>query len=144
MKSPLFKVLIIGIVAVGASLPAYSQTGNPWLEQWYLAKFGRSLPAEAGQQNSTQRADPLAPAAATSTAVPVANTWFENWYRDKYGRPSPLATADTPAHYQAKEPSRTNNRKSQTAVNTWFEQWYRDKYGRPSSQEETRLQFGSR
>jgi hypothetical protein len=142
MKSPLFKVLIIGIVAVGASLPAFAQTGNPWLEQWYRAKFGRSLPAEAAQQNSAQRADPPAPAAATSTAATPANTWFENWYRDKYGRPSPLALGDPPAHHQAKEPSKVNDRKPQTAVNTWFEQWYRDKYGRPSPQEEARLQSG--
>lgn len=144
MKSPLFKVLIIGIFIVGASLPTFAQSSNPWLEQWYRAKFGRSLPTEAAQQNSTQRSDPLAPATASSVAVPAANTWFENWYRDKYGRPSPLATTDTPTHYQAKEPSTTNDRKSQTAVNTWFEQWYRDKYGRPSPLEEARLQSGTR
>jgi hypothetical protein len=140
MKSPLFKVLIIGIVAVGASLPAFSQTGNPWLEQWYRAKFGRALPAEAAQLSSTQRADPPTSAAATTTTVAPANTWFENWYRDKYGRPSPLVDPIAPAQHQAKKSSKVTDRQSQTTVNTWFEQWYRDKYGRPSPQEETRLQ----
>ena len=144
MKSPLFKVLIIGIVAVGASLPAFSQTGNPWLEQWYRAKFGRELPAEAAQQSSAQRVVSPTSGAATRTTVAPANTWFESWYRDKYGRPSPLATANVPAQHQAKESSKVNDRKSQTVVNTWFEQWYRDKYGRPSPQEEARLQSGTK
>jgi hypothetical protein len=144
MKSPLFKVLIIGIVAVGASVPAFSQTGNPWLEQWYRAKFGRALPVEAAQQNFVQRAVPPTSAAAISTTVVPANTWFENWYRDKYGRPSPLADLNAPAQHQGKKSSRTNDRKSQTTVNTWFEQWYRDKYGRPSPPEEARLQFGNK
>ena len=144
MKSPLFKVLIIGIVAVGASLPAFSQTANPWLEQWYRAKFGRALPKETAQQSSAQRTVSPTSAAAASTIVAPANTWFENWYRDKYGRPSPLANVNAPALRQAKMSSKVNDRKSQTTVNTWFEQWYRDKYGRPSPQEEARLQFGTK
>lgn len=117
MKSPLFKILIIGIVAVSASLPSFSQTSNPWLEQWYRAKFGRALPA-AAQQNPMQRAAPAASAAATNTAVLPANTWFENWYRFKYGRPSPLAVAGAPARHQAEGPSKVNDRKSQPVVNT--------------------------
>ena len=144
MKSPLFKVLIIGIVAVGATLPAFSQTGNPWLEQWYRAKFGRALPAEAAQQSSAQREVPPTSAAAASTTAAPANTWFENWYRDKYGRPSPLANVNAPALHQAKKSSKVNDSKAQTTVNTWFEQWYRDKYGRPSPQEEARLQSGTK
>lgn len=144
MKSPLFKVLIIGIVAVGASLPAFSQTANPWLEQWYRAKFGRALPTETAQQSSAQRAVSPTSAAAASTTVAPANTRFENWYRDKYGRPSPLANVNAPALHQAEKSSKVNDRKSQTTVNTWFEQWYRDKYGRPSPQEEALLQFGTK
>lgn len=144
MKSPLFKVLIIGIVAVGASLPAFSQTANPWLEQWYRAKFGRALLTETAQQSSAQRAVSPTSAAAASTTVAPANTRFENWYRDKYGRPSPLANVNAPALHQAEKSSKVNDRKSQTTVNTWFEQWYRDKYGRPSPQEEARLQFGTK
>jgi len=144
MKSPLFKVLIIGIVAAGTSLPAFSQTGNPWLEQWYRAKFGRALPAEAARQSSAQRALPPTSAAATSTAFAPANTWFENWYRDKYGRPSPLANPNAPDQHQAKKSSKVSDRESQATVNTWFEQWYRDKYGRPSPQEEARLQLGTK
>lgn len=72
MKNPLFKALIIGIVAVGASAPVFAQTTNPWLAQWYRAKFGRPLPAEAAQQNSMQRAHPVA-SVASASAMDLAN-----------------------------------------------------------------------
>ncbi len=138
MRHPLFKALIIGIVAIGASTPMFAQTYSPWLEQWYRAKFGRPLPAETMQLNPTPNAEPAPSAATTGTASVPANTWFENWYRDKFGRPSPLAEANAPAPKFAKGFTASNEKK-QSPVNTWFEQWYRDKYGRPSPQEESRL-----
>lgn len=144
MKHPLFNALIIGIVAVGTSVPLFAQTSNPWLQQWYRAKFGRQLPAETAQQSSTRRVDPAAPVAANGAAAAPASTWFENWYRDKFGRPSPLAQANRQI---PQEPARrliARNEKPQAPVNTWFEQWYRDKYGRPSPQEESRLNSGAR
>ena len=139
MKHPLFKALIIGIVAIGASAPMFAQTYSPWLEQWYRAKFGRPLPAEAMQLNPTPNAEPAASAATTGTASVPANTWFENWYRDKFGRPSPLAEANAPAPPKSATGFTASNEKRRSPVNTWFEQWYRDKYGRPSPQEESRL-----
>ena len=139
MKHPLFKALIIGIVAVGASAPMYAQTYSPWLEQWYRAKFGRPLPAETAQLNSARRAESVALAATTGTASAPANTWFENWYRDKFGRPSPLAEASAQTQPKSVRRFTASNEKRQSPGNTWFEQWYRDKFGRPSPQEESRL-----
>lgn len=139
MKHPLFKALIIGVVAIGASSPMFAQTQSPWLEQWYRAKFGRPLPAETAQLNSARRADPVALAATTGTASAPANIWFENWYRDKFGRPSPLAEASAQTPPKPARRFTASNEKRQSPVNTWFEQWYRDKFGRPSPQEESRL-----
>ena len=139
MKHPLFKALIIGIVAIGASAPMFAQTYSPWLEQWYRAKFGRQLPAETVQPNSTPNAELAASAATTDTASAQANTWFENWYRDKFGRPSPLAEASAQTPWKSASCFAASKEKRQSPVNTWFEQWYRDKFGRPSPQEESRL-----
>ena len=139
MKHPLFKALIIGILAIGASAPMFAQTYSPWLEQWYRAKFGRPLPAETVRLNSTPIAEPVASAATTGTAPAPANTWFENWYRDKFGRPSPFAQASAQTPPNPAGRFAASNEKRQSPVNTWFEQWYRDKYGRLSPQEERRL-----
>lgn len=136
MKHTLFKVLIVGAVAVGASMPMLAQTGNPWLEQWYRAKFGRPSPAATTQQDSTRCAGPSTAATATTTTTAPADSWFENWYRDKFGRPSPLEQANP---QQPVKLFKADNQKQQRPVNTWFEQWYRDKYGRPSPEEEGRL-----
>ncbi len=135
MKSTLFKALIIGAIAVGASVPVFAQTSGPWLEQWYRDKFGRPLPAAVVQQNSKPNAEPAAAArAAGATAAPV-NSWLNTWYRDKFGRPSPLEQTHPE---QSPKLFKASKQTEQRPVNTWFEQWYHDKYGRPSPQEESR------
>ena len=139
MRHPLFKALIIGIIAIGASAPMFAQTYSPWLEQWYRAKFGRPLPAETAQLNSIPNAEPAASVATTSTAPVPANTWFENWYRDRFGRPSPLAQASAQTPPKSARRFTACNEKRLSPGNTWFEQWYRNKFGRPSPQEEGRL-----
>ena len=139
MKHPLFKALIIGILAIGASAPMFAQTYSLWLEQWYRAKLGRPLPTEAAQLNSTRHAKAVAPATDDISAAAPANTWFENWYRDKFGRPSPLAEASAQTQPKSVRRFTASNEKRQSPGNTWFEQWYRDKFGRPSPQEESRL-----
>lgn len=139
MKHRLFRALVIGILAIGASAPMFAQTYSPWLEQWYRAKFGRPLPAATAQQNTVPREYSAVPVAASGTSATPVNAWFENWYRDKFGRPSPLAEASAQTPWKSARRFTARNEKWQSPGNTWFEQWYRDKYGRPSPREESRL-----
>lgn len=143
MKHSLLKILFVAAVTIGATAPMIAQTTNPWLQQWYRDKFGRSLPDQFTLETPAHRTDRPIPVSATTSVVAPANAWFENWYRDKYGRPSPLAQA---SQQNPQEPARhlfARAEKRPAPVNTWFEQWYRDKFGRPSPQEESRLHTGS-
>lgn len=139
MKHTLLKVLILAVVTAGATAPVLAQTTNPWLQQWYRAKFGRSLPAALALQTYAQRADPATGASTTAATAARVSTWFENWYRDKFGRPSPLAQASQQTPQEPASHPLARVEKRPTPTNTSFEQWYRDKYGRPSPEEESRL-----
>jgi len=85
-------ILLTGVLAVSANVAMASQQTNPWLEQWYKAKFGRNTPAEEARQKAVRSQSPPQQNPALKVARPTSEQ-YELWYKAKFGRNSPMEEA---------------------------------------------------
>ena len=84
-------VLAASILSFGLTTSMVAQPGTSQYDQWYRAKYGRSV--AAAQASTTAPQTNIALSGSVQQTVPA--TEFEHWYRAKYGRPSP--TEQVPA-----------------------------------------------
>ena len=149
------KVLaIISLTGAMLTTVAYAQPANTWQQQFFKAKYGRTLTAEsvarpattatAAVRSETQfRVRPQ----RLSDATPIP--WREQWMKAKYGRYSLLYEERLAEERSSADrvdsgisdgisPEAPTPMSSRRASNVWLEAWFKAKFGRPSPLTEQR------